>query len=290
MGSIICPHIKLEFLMKYFLILGLLFSVSFSNAHAVQSDVEDAIAEIEKPNANIISAARQLELDSKNLSAGNDSKKSREYILKFLESNKCLMAFTPAIADKKYKKMMEALRKISFAAAESLAKDDQKVILEQIKKEAEEIMNKQPLSLCRFKLVEDDQLKTDLAAKEKAYSKYKMLIESKKTAHPTFVKIIEGLEAQKKSLELGMSSDGIPFIAGDYEYNFVLMYELHLKFENDMIALTAKELAAKNNMTPSQLYEKKCRGQLKYDSVPEENLRYLICADDNVAKDKNNKK
>lgn len=270
--------------MKSYFLLLLLTVLPIHSLQAKQSELESEIAKIQNPNINLVNAIRQLEKDSLAFMNNTNEKKNVDYVISFLGSNSCIKAFASTLRDRKYKDVLESLQKNVGAAVEKVGKyESDKVFIEKITKSAEEMSKKEPITLCRFAIVEDEAFKSDKDKKEKAYALYKKLMEIKKNVHPQFLKIIENLEVRKESLKFGMSSDGIPFIPGDYEYNFALMYNLQLETSKFEIRVIANNLANKFKMKPEQVYEKYCKGQVKYDSVPEEELKYMYCADDNLS-------
>jgi hypothetical protein len=270
--------------MKSYFLLLLLTVLPVLSLQAKQSELENEIAKIQNPNTNVINAIRKLEKDSLAFMNNTNEKKNADYVISFLESSSCMKAFGSTIRDRKYKDVLEYVQKIAVTTVEKVGKyESDKIFIEKITKSAEEMNKVDPIKLCRFKIVEDEEFKSDKAKKEKAYAQFKNLMEIKKNVHPKFLKVIENLEAQKESLKFGMSSDGIPFIPNDYEYNFVLMYNLQLMMDKDEVRIIANNLANKFKMKPEQVYEKYCRGQLKYDSVPEEELKYMYCFDDNLS-------
>lgn len=267
---------------SYFLLF--LTVLPILSLQAKQTELESEIAKIQNPNVNLINAIRQLEKDSIAFMANTNEKKNADYVISFLGSNSCIKAFSSTLRDRKYKDVLESVQKNVMVAIEKVEKyGADKTLIEKISKSAEEMSKKDPITLCRFTIVEDEAFKADKDKKEKAYALYKKLIEIKKNVHPKFLKIIEDLEAQKESLKFGMSSDGIPFIPGDYEYNFALMYNLQIETSKGQLRMITNNLANKFKMKPEQVYEKYCKGQVKYDSVPEEELKYMHCADDNLA-------
>lgn len=242
---------------------------------------EEIVKKIPNANSKLIHFYRSISKEVDEISAGHDEKREVDLSKKLYVLLVCVQSPGSKLQEPKYYELQkEVMGEIELIASKLNKIEKSEKYKNELQKYMDELTDKKNEHQCEdmFKVPEKSQA---LEAKE-VHEKYIEIMNLKKISHPEFVRFLELFNGRDPKLT-----------QDQYEKSFLEAINVYAQTYYEAAASKVILDYKKNCPIPAEeIYKKLCQTDIKYNSVPFENLRLGYCVRDNLKNEmvKNNPK
>lgn len=243
----------------------------------LNTSAQDVQKNIDKNLSEALKIFEKYKQDLKNTKDQND-----ELILKLLKSSLCLMVLNKESSHETVNNSLQDFQ-IDPKTNEKI-KNFVKNKENEMKFQMLFLSVENPESLCEFKINKSPLSNSVKSQEDKDIEKkYNAIMNSKKTIHPVFLKLITDIESKKKYMSRS-NYRIIEFKNDNYFQNFLSVYEFESKYveEKSLYKMTLFSHACIESI--KKAYNSQCHGKPRYLPIKGLITKYLLCADENQNK------